>query len=574
MKKKYLQIIITVCLIFHNNFANAQIELIAPVLQGASALFGIGGAISKDSKNKDFQKNISDFSKFKGTPIKPGQMQQYNLDMNICKSIANSYLSIAKTYSNQSQQKMYATYFSSAGYLHMVGCGVEKDIEEAKYWLELAAKGGDTDAIHNLAWMYHNGISGSIDLKKAANLYYQVISSSSVSPNSKKISKTNLEMIPAYTTLLEPEFENSVALSAKEQVKTNNIGGKSRMVLEVNTTEPDANGMLAINIKTNEETASLTINGVEEGGKDDGKYEIRRLAKVGQKNTYTIIAKDIYGETATKVITVERKASESKMSVAELNPALVKSQPSKDAVAIIIGIADYKNLPRADFANEDARIFYDYAIRALGVKPENIKLLVDADAGQGEILKTFKTWLPARVKPTTDVYIYYSGHGLPSADGQTLYILPQQADRDLIEDTAVAQSRINAAIQAAKPKSVTIFLDSCYSGAARTGQSLIASARPISLKANTQTFPADFTVFTASTAEQISSSSPDLKHGIFSYYLMKGMEGDADTNKDGKITAGEMHTYLTENVAKQASIANRVQQPQLTGDANRVLVGR
>jgi uncharacterized caspase-like protein len=144
----------------------------------------------------------------------------------------------------------------------------------------------------------------------------------------------------------------------------------------------------------------------------------------------------------------------------------------------------------------------------------------------------------------------------------------------LIEDTAVAQSRINAAIQAAKPKSVTIFLDSCYSGAARTGQSLIASARPISLKANSQTFPAEFTVFTASTAEQISSSSNELKHGIFSYYLMRGMEGDADTNKDGKITAGEMHTYLSENVAKQASLANRVQQPQLTGDTNRVLVGK
>ena len=144
----------------------------------------------------------------------------------------------------------------------------------------------------------------------------------------------------------------------------------------------------------------------------------------------------------------------------------------------------------------------------------------------------------------------------------------------MIEDTAVSQIRINAAIQAAKPKSVTIFLDSCYSGAARTGQTLLASARPISLKANTQTFPSEFTVFTASTAEQISSSSNELKHGIFSYYLMRGMEGNADTNKDGKITTGEMQAYLTENVVKQASLANRVQQPQLVGDANRVLVGK
>jgi hypothetical protein len=62
------------------------------------------------------------------------------------------------------------------------------------------------------------------------------------------------------------------------------------------------------------------------------------------------------------------------------------------------------------------------------------------------------------------------------------------------------------------------------------------------------------------------------KHGIFSYYLMRGMEGDA--NKDGKITAGEMEAYLAETVSRQAGMQNRAQQPQLIGDANRVLVGR
>jgi hypothetical protein len=55
---------------------------------------------------------------------------------------------------------------------------------------------------------------------------------------------------------------------------------------------------------------------------------------------------------------------------------------------------------------------------------------------------------------------------------------------------------------------------------------------------------------------------------------MRGMEGDADVNRDGKITAGEMHKYLTEQVARQAGMMNRQQVPQLTGDANRVLVGR
>jgi hypothetical protein len=371
---------------------------------------------------------------------------------------------------------------------------------------------------------------------------------------------------------LKEQFKN---IYSKQPTTNNDNLITKKINLQVTNSQANTEGDFVINIQTGTDTASLKINGEEFGGRADGNYTIKKIARAGQETKFTIVAKDTNGNSDSKTISVTRQvAASSQVKYAELNPALVKTQPNKDTVAIIIGIADYKNLPRADFANDDARAFYDYAIRGLGVKVENIKLLVDEDAGQGEILKTFKTWLPSRVTSTTDVYVYYSGHGLPSADGQTLYLLPQLADRDLIEDTAVAQNRINAAIQATKPKSVTIFLDSCYSGVARTGQTLLASARPISLKANTQTFPSEFTVFTASKAEQISSSSNELKHGIFSYYLMRGMEGEADTNKDGKITTGEMQGYLVENVAKQASLANRVQQPQLAGDANRILVGR
>ena len=348
-----------------------------------------------------------------------------------------------------------------------------------------------------------------------------------------------------------------------------------RINLQISNTQPNANGEFTVSINTNSDTASLKINGDEQGGKEDGVYTIKRIARAGQTTQLIVFAEDVYGNTDTKTIAVNRKIVQSnQVRYAELNPAQIKSQPSKDAVAIIIGIAEYKNLPRADYANDDARSFYDYAVRGLGVSAENIKLLVDAEADEIEILRTFKTWLPARVKATTDVYVYYSGHGLPTDDGTGLYLLPQRADRDFLSDTALQQERINQALQATKPKSVTIFLDSCYSGMARTGQTLLASARPVTLKATAQTFPADFTVISASSAEQISSSSNELKHGIFSYYLMRGMEGDADTNKDGKITAGEMHSYLLENVARQASLANRVQQPQLTGDVNRVLVGR
>ncbi|MEN9341971.1 MAG: hypothetical protein RIQ54_227, partial [Candidatus Parcubacteria bacterium] len=281
--------------------------------------------------------------------------------------------------------------------------------------------------------------------------------------------------------------------------------------LRVTTTEPTAYGDYTIFIETDADTASLKINDEELGGKAGGRYTINRIARAGQDTKLDIVAKDIYGNSDKKTITVSRNILESKTVYAPLNPAQVRRQTDRDAVAIIIGISNYKTLPKAEFANDDARVFYDYAIRALGVKPENTKLLVDADAEDVEIIKTFKTWLPSRVKPTTDVYVYYSGHGLPTQDGQGLYLLPLRADRDFISRTSIQFQEINTDIQAAKPKSVTIFMDACYSGQARSGETLVANARPVVLKAEKKLFPDNFTVIAASQADQISSSSPDLK---------------------------------------------------------------
>ena len=348
----------------------------------------------------------------------------------------------------------------------------------------------------------------------------------------------------------------------------------TRIALQASVSSPDVNGEVLITIKTGADTSSLQLNGEEMGGKADGSYSIRKVARVGQDTVFTIVGRDINGNTDTKTLTVARQVAETKLTYARLNAANVKVQPKRDAVAIIIGIADYANLPRADYANEDAREFFNYANRGLGIAPDNIKMLIDADAKQLDILRTFKAWLPQRVKPTTDVYVFYSGHGLPSADGKGLYLLPVGTDKDYVDKTAVLQSEVNAALQAVKPQSVTIFLDSCYSGLAKTGETLVASARPVALTSTQNAFPAEFTVISAAQQDQISSSSPELQHGIFSYFLMRGMEGEADENRDGRITVGEIYDYLRDQVSRQAGTVNRLQVPQLAGDPQRVLVYR
>ncbi len=355
----------------------------------------------------------------------------------------------------------------------------------------------------------------------------------------------------------------------REQAKQSSL-----LSLQATATSPDKNGDFLIKIQTNADTSSLKINGEEIGGRADGSYSVKRFARAGQETKLTIVARDAYGTADTKIISVNRPLEEFMESVLALNVANIKVQPVRDAVAIIIGIQDYKRVPKAEFANEDARAFYDYARRGLGVKPENIKMLLDSDADDVEIVKAFSNWLPVKVnKDKTEVYVFYSGHGLPSEDGK-LYFLPYGVDKDLLARTAVGQKEIVAALSAAKPKSVTMFIDSCYSGQIRGGETLLASARPINIKVDQSAYPDNFTVLSASSFSQISSSSTDLKHGIFSYFLMKGLEGDADLNSDGRITVGEMHSYLIDKVPRYAMKMNRAQDPQVQGDAGRILFAR
>jgi hypothetical protein len=334
---------------------------------------------------------------------------------------------------------------------------------------------------------------------------------------------------------------------------------------------PNSYGEVALSISTNVEAVSLTIDGEEQERGPGGLYTAIRTALAGQETKFVIEGRDKFGNATSKELAVFRPLIDGKEIFPRLNASNLRPQRPRDAVAIIIGIQDYQRVPKAEFAKNDALAFYDYVLR-MGLKPENINLLLDAQADDISMLKAFKNWLPVRVnRDKTEVFVFFSGHGLPSDDGK-LYLLPYGVDKDLLERTALAQKEIVAHIQSAKPKSVTMFFDSCYSGQTRGGSTLLASARPLSIKSVENAFPDNFTVMSASANSQISSSSPDLKHGIFSYYLMKGLEGEADGAKDGTITVGKLQNYIFDKVSRFAMKMNRTQEPQLIGDSAKVLV--
>ena len=168
----------------------------------------------------------------------------------------------------------------------------------------------------------------------------------------------------------------------------------------------------------------------------------------------------------------------------------------------------------------------------------------------------------------SDVYIFFASHGLASDDGEQMYLLPYDGAPELLEKTAILREELFDDIASANPRSVTVFLDTCYSGTTRGTDMLIAS-RPIAIQALKQSVPDNLTVMTAAAGDQTAKPLEEAKHGMFSYSLMDGMEGEADTNQDNKITTGELHSYVQTNVIQQSSGS---QTPESKGDADSVLV--
>jgi hypothetical protein len=322
----------------------------------------------------------------------------------------------------------------------------------------------------------------------------------------------------------------------------------------------------------------LTIDGRQVDVKR-GKFELDRFnIDPDVAENIKIVAIDKWNNKSEKTIkvTIDLQSADIAKVYEELKPNNVKVRTDNNKIAIIIGIEKYENLTNLDakYANRDAKAFRTYATRALGIKPSNIKVLIDDKANRGNTLEAFKIWLPKIAgKGGKDIHIFFAGHGLASDNGKDLYILPQDGNAKLLDDTAITRVELISLIQKVNPKSVTMFFDTCYSGQTRDERMLVASLlRPIQIISEEQDTPDNFTIFSASDYDQVSGGIEEAKHGMFSYYLMKGLEGYADENKDKKITNGELIAYLKDNVSEEAFTQNREQDPMLVGDSNKVLM--
>ena len=247
---------------------------------------------------------------------------------------------------------------------------------------------------------------------------------------------------------------------------------------------------------------------------------------------------------------------------------------NKNAVAVIFGIEKYKKVSGVTYAKRDAVWFNEYAKKVLGIEENNIYFLTDEDVSKGEFDKVFEDggWLSRRAKSESEVYFYYAGHGSPDIKEKTAYLIPYDGDVNYPKQTGIKLSYVYSQLGSLKAKNVTVFLDACFSGANREKEILIAESRPINIEVN-PVLANNITVLSATSGSEIASGWKEKSHGLFSYFLMKGIKGDADKNNDKQISINELYNFIQLNVSQTAISIDREQTPQLqTIEGERILV--
>jgi hypothetical protein len=302
----------------------------------------------------------------------------------------------------------------------------------------------------------------------------------------------------------------------------------------------------------------------------------RTPLKIAEEKGHTAVAQLLRQAEARELGLAQAPASQPQVAAVPVPPApaiqsdvdrvpTAKTASKKHAYAVVIGIEQYREkLPKAEFADRDAKLVGEYLTKVLGYPEENVIVRTNDRATRTDLVKYFEEWLRNNVERDGSVFVYYSGHGAPNTKTGEAYFVPYDGDPSFVESTAYPVKQLYAALDKLPAKDITVVLDSCFSGAG--GRSVLAKgARPMGLSIENATLASGKTVvLAASGGDQISNSFEEKGHGLLTYYFLKGLQGEGDANKDGAIEMAELYDYVKPNVQRVARKQyNNEQTPQL-----------
>lgn len=287
----------------------------------------------------------------------------------------------------------------------------------------------------------------------------------------------------------------------------------------------------------------------------------------------------------TQIVSSSDRIS-SKIKIRDISVAPLGEPLHKNAIAIVLGAEkNGYDIAPAPYAARDAEIMAKYFKNTLGI--QDVRVYTNENLTKAKLSDIFDAngELERAVSPgVTDVFVFYSGHGMPdesSEEGMDVYLLPYDGRKDMLKERCYSINKMYSCLNDLKAKSVTVILDACFSGSSRQSGNYagvsIGNTKGVSIEIEDlgvrpwETNP-NFRLITSSSGEQTSLGFDQSQSGLFTYYLAIGMQGEADANNDGSITYEELFQYIKSNVSSTArQIRNGDQTPQFFGEGSTVL---
>jgi hypothetical protein len=284
------------------------------------------------------------------------------------------------------------------------------------------------------------------------------------------------------------------------------------------------------------------------------------------------------GDKYSKTLSLNRVLSSSPGAPPPISSGVKKDRPASgpQSWAVIVGVSEYKNpgIPSLKYADKDAEALAEFLRRPEGggYDSDHMRVLLNQDATLANVKDALINFLNQAIDMDL-VFIYFAGHGAPEpARPQNIYLLTQDSDPNALGTTAFPMWDIQTVLaRYINAKRVIVFSDACHSGnisvnfATRgvgvTEQNLV-NQYLTDLSKSKQ----GVVVFTASASGEVSQEFPEMNHGVFTYYLLEGLEGKADYNNDYTVTINELMQYVEEQVKRKTRGAQNPTRSQTDYD--------
>ncbi len=233
--------------------------------------------------------------------------------------------------------------------------------------------------------------------------------------------------------------------------------------------------------------------------------------------------------------------------------------------AVVIGIGDYQdeNIRDLRFTVKDAQGFYNILRNDKygRVPEENIRLLLNEQATVKNIKTALRTWLKTNTGEEDSVLIYYAGHGARQ-EGDT-YWVTHDANLNDLYSSALSSTTIVEMLKQIKSKRLVTFLDACHS--ADLVKPGLRETAPLGISFEKFSGEGRVTI-SASDGKQYSLELEEYGHGVFTYYLLKGLKGAADMDDDTIIDVDEIWHYVKDRVTEAVQKVSHLQEPTMQGE--------